>query len=259
MATPTLFDLTGKVAIVTGGNGGIGLGIARGLVECGATVVVAGRDEAKTETAVGELNGLRSGASTGCAVDVTDEGQVERMVAQAVDQHGGLHILVNNAGIGIRKRPEEYTVAEFERVIDTNLTAVFVCSRVAYEPMKRAGGGKIVNIGSMTSIFGHPFSMPYAASKGGVVQMTKSCAIVWADDNIQVNAILPGWIETNLTEGARRHMPDLEARILARTPAGRWGVPYDLAGTACFLASPASDFVTGVSIPVDGGYAVQMP
>ena len=259
MAGPALFDLAGKVAIVTGGNGGIGLGIARGLVECGAAVIVAGRDAAKTEAAVGELNELRAGAAAGCAVDVTDEEQVRRMVAQAIDAHGGLHILVNNAGIGIRKRPEEYTVAEFEQVVDTNLTAVFVCSRAAYEPMKQAGGGKIVNIGSMTSIFGHPFSMPYAASKGGVVQMTKSCAIAWAEDNIQVNAILPGWIETNLTAGARRHMPDLERRILARTPAGRWGVPYDLAGTACFLASPASDFVTGVAIPVDGGYAVQMP
>jgi 2-dehydro-3-deoxy-D-gluconate 5-dehydrogenase len=136
---------------------------------------------------------------------------------------------------------------------------VFLCSRAAYEPMKRGGGGKIVNIGSMTSIFGHPFSSPYAASKGGVVQYTKSCAIAWAEDNIQVNAILPGWIETNLTEGARRHMPDLNQRVLARTPAGRWGRPYDLAGAACFLASPASDFVTGVGIPVDGGYAVQMP
>lgn len=259
MAGSALFDLTGKVAIVTGGNGGIGLGIARGLVECGATVVVAGRDATKTEAAVGELNGMRSGAAAGCSVDVTDEDQVRRMVAQAVDRHGGLHILVNNAGIGIRKRPEEYTVAEFEQVIDTNLTAVFVCSQAAYGPMKQGGGGKIVNIGSMTSLFGHPFSMPYAASKGGVVQMTKSCAIAWAEDNIQVNAILPGWIETDLTAGARRHMPDLEAKILARTPAGRWGVPYDLAGTACFLAGPASDFVTGVSIPVDGGYAVQMP
>ena len=259
MPGPALFDLTGKVAIVTGGNGGIGLGIARGLVECGAAVVVAGRDEAKTEQAVGDLNRIRDGAATGCAVDVTDAEAVRRMVGQAIDRHGGLHILVNNAGIGIRKRPEEYTVEEFGRVIDTNLTAVFVCSQAAYAPMKGGGGGKIVNIGSMASLFGHPFSMPYAASKGGVVQMTKSCAIAWAADNIQVNAILPGWIETNLTEGARRHMPDLEERILKRTPAERWGQPYDLAGTACFLAGPASDFVTGVSIPVDGGYSVQMP
>lgn len=259
MAGPALFDLTGKVAIVTGGNGGIGLGIARGLVECGATVVVAGRDAEKTEAAVGELNGIRADAATGCPVDVTDEEQVRRMVAQAVGAHGGLHILVNNAGIGIRKRPEEYSVAEFEQIIDTNLTAVFVCSQAAYAPLKQAGGGKIVNIGSMASLFGHPFSMPYAASKGGVVQMTKSCAIAWAQDNIQVNAILPGWIETNLTAGARRHMPDLETRVLNRTPAGRWGLPYDLAGAACFLAGPASDFVTGISIPVDGGYSVQMP
>lgn len=259
MATPALFDLSNKVAVVTGGNGGIGLGIARGLVECGATVIVAGRNAEKNVAAVAELNGIRGTSAVACSVDVTDEGQVRRMVAQAVDDHGGLHILVNNAGIGLRKRPEEYSVAEFEHIIATNLTAVFVCSQVAYAPMKQGGGGKIVNIGSMASLFGHPFSMPYAASKGGVVQMTKSCAIAWAEDNIQVNAILPGWIETNLTEGARRHMPDLQTRVLNRTPAGRWGKPYDLAGTACFLAGPASDFVTGVSIPVDGGYAVQMP
>src|SRR3712207_1134313 len=144
MAGPALFDLTGKVAIVTGGNGGIGLGIARGLVECGATVVVAGRNQEKIEAAVGELNAIRAGAAAGCSVDVTNVDEVRRMVAQAVDGHGGLHILVNNAGIGIRKRPEEYSVDEFERVIDTNLTAVFVCSQAAYEPMKRGGGGTIV-------------------------------------------------------------------------------------------------------------------
>ena len=254
-----LFDLTGEVAIVTGGNGGIGLGIARGLAETGASVAIAGRNREKTEAAVAELNGLRDGAAIGLDVDVTDERQARDMVARAVDRFGRLDILVNNAGIGIRKRPEEYSLDEFERVVDTNLTAVFVCCQAAYPEMKRAGGGKIVNIGSMASIFGHTFATPYAASKGGVVQMTKSMANAWATDNIQVNAILPGWIETDMTNAARNYMPDLYERVLARTPAGRWGQPADLAGTAVFLASPASDFVTGVSIPVDGGYAVQMP
>ena len=253
-----LFDLSGKAAIVTGGNGGIGLGIARGLVRAGANVAVAGRNREKNEAAVGELTGLRDGGAVALDVDVTDEGQVGGMVARTVEQFGRLDILVNNAGIGIRKRPEEYSLEEFERIVDTNLTAVFLGCRAAYPEMKRAGG-KIVNIGSMASLFGHTFATPYAASKGGVVQLTKSLAIAWAPDGIQVNCILPGWIETDMTNAARAYLPDLYDRVLARTPAGRWGRPDDLAGTAVFLASPASDYVTGVSIPIDGGYAVQMP
>ncbi len=254
-----LFDLTGRVAIVTGGNGGIGLGIAQGLVECGASVVVSGRDAAKSSAAVSELNAMREGAAIAIECDVTDESQVQRLVDRTVDRLGGLHIMVNNAGIGIRKRPEEFTLDEYEQVMSTNMTAVFLCCRAAFHPMKAAGGGKIINIGSMASIFGHPYGPIYATSKGGVVQFTKSLAIAWAEDNIQANAILPGWIETNLTAGARRYFPELEQRVLRRTPAARWGTPRDLAGTACFLASPASDFVTGTSIPVDGGYSIQMP
>ena len=254
-----LFDLSGKAAIVTGGNGGIGFGIARGLVRAGANVAVAGRNRDKTEAAVGELNRLRDGASVGLDVDVTDDAQVRDMVGRTVERFGRLDILVNNAGIGIRKRPEEYSLEEFERIVDTNLTAVFLACQAAYPELKRAGAGKIVNIGSMASLFGHTFASPYAASKGGVVQLTKSLANAWAPDGIQVNCILPGWIETDMTNAARSYMPDLYDRVLARTPAGRWGRPDDLAGTAVFLASPASDFVTGVSIPIDGGYAVQMP
>jgi 2-dehydro-3-deoxy-D-gluconate 5-dehydrogenase len=254
-----LFDLSGKVAIVTGGNGGIGLGIARGLAESGASVLVAGRNREKTDAAVKGLNEIRSEAAIGLDVDVTDEGQARDMVARARERFGRLDILVNNAGIGIRKRPEEYSLDEYRRVVETNMTAVFVCCQAAYPELKRAGRGKIVNIGSMASLFGHTFATPYAASKGGVVQMSKSLAIAWAPDNIQVNCILPGWIETDMTNAARSYLPDLYDRVLARTPAGRWGKPADLAGTAVFLASPASDYVTGVSIPVDGGYAVQMP
>ncbi len=253
------FDLSGKVAIVTGGNGGIGLGIAAGLVEAGAAVAVAARNAEKSEAAVCGLNQIRPGAAIGVTVDVADEAQVRRMVAETVDRLGRLDILVANAGIGIRRRPEEYTLEEFTRVMATNLTAVFLCCRAVHPEMRKAGGGKIITIGSMTSLFGHAFSMPYAATKGGVVQLTKSLAISWAPENIQANAILPGWIETELTQGARLHLPDLNDRVLARTPAGRWGVPDDLAGTAVFLASSASDFVTGVAIPVDGGYAVQLP
>jgi 2-deoxy-D-gluconate 3-dehydrogenase len=254
-----LFDLTGRVAIVTGGNGGIGLGMAHGLVDAGAAVVVSGRNAEKSAAAVAELNAKREGAATAIECDVDDPEQIKALVSQTVDRLGGLQILVNNAGIGIRKRPEEYTLDEFMQVINTNLTSVFLACQAAYWPMKQGGGGKIVNIGSMASLFGLPYAPAYAASKGGLVQLSRTLATAWAEDNIQVNSILPGWIETNLTAGARRFNPELEARVVYRTPAGRWGRPDDLAGLAVFLAAPASDFVTGTAIPVDGGYSIHMP
>ena len=254
-----LFDLTRRVAIVTGGNGGIGLGIAHGLVEAGARVVVSGRNAEKSAGAVAELNAKRDGAAIAIECDVDDPEQIRRLVSQTVDRLSGLQIMVNNAGIGIRKRPEEYTLDEFMQVINTNLTSVFLACQAAYWPMKEGGGGKIINIGSMASLFGLPYAPAYAASKGGVVQLSRTLATAWAEDNIQVNSILPGWIDTNLTAGARRFNPELEARVVYRTPAGRWGRPDDLAGTACFLAAPASDFVTGTAIPVDGGYSIHMP
>ncbi len=255
----TLFDLTDRVAIITGGNGGIGLGIAHGLVECGATVVVSGRDAAKSAAAVAGLNAKRAGAAIAIECDVTDGEQVTRLVSQTVERLGGLQILVNNAGIGIRKRPEEYTLDEYNQIMTTNMTAVFLCCQAAYFPMRDGGGGKIINIGSMASVLGHPYGPIYAASKGGVVQWSRSLAVAWAEQNIQVNSILPGWIDTELTLAARQYRPDLHDRVLLRTPAGRWGTPADLAGAACFLASPASDYVTGTAIPVDGGYSISMP
>jgi 2-dehydro-3-deoxy-D-gluconate 5-dehydrogenase len=254
-----LFDLTGRVAIITGGNGGIGLGIAHGLVEAGATVVVSGRNAEKSAAAIAELNAKRGGSSIAIECDVDEPDQIKRLVGETVDRLGGLQIMVNNAGIGIRKRPEEYTLDEYHRVMNTNLTALFLCCQAAYWPMKAAGGGKIINTGSMASILGHPYSPVYAAAKGGVVQLSRSLAIAWAEDNIQVNSILPGWIETTMTDGAKRYMPDLEERVLRRTPAGRWGRPRDLAGAAVFLAAPASDYVTGTAIPIDGGYSIHMP
>ena len=254
-----IFDLTGRVAIVTGGNGGIGLGIAHGLVDAGATVVVSGRNAEKSAAAAAELNAKRDGAAIAIECDVTVPEQITQLVSQTVDRLGGLQIMVNNAGIGIRKRPEEYTLDEFMQVVNTNLTSVFLACQAAYWPMKQGGGGKIINIGSMASLFGLPYAPAYAASKGGVVQLGRTLATAWADDNIQVNAILPGWIATDLTAGARRFNPELEARVVYRTPAGRWGEPDDLAGTAVFLAASASDYVTGTAIPVDGGYSIHMP
>src|SRR3990172_4489332 len=252
----SLFDLAGRVAIVTGGNGGIGLGMARGLAQAGAAVVVAARNKAKSEAAVKELQALGAKAAA-VAVDVRREASCREVVQKAVDRFGRLDILVNNAGTNILKQPQEYSVDEWHTVLDTNLTSAFMCCQAAYPAMVRAGGGKIINIGSMMSNFGASFTPPYAARKGGRVQLTKALATAWAKDNIQVNAVRPGWIDTDLTRQARQQVAGLHERVLARTPAGRWGTPHDHPGIAGFLATPAPHFLTGTAIPVDGGYSVQ--
>ena len=251
-----LFDLKGKAAIVTGGNGGIGLGIARGLARAGASIAVAARNAEKNTAAVKALEALGAKA-VAIEVDVRDEASCRAMVARAAERLGRVDILVNNAGTNVRKLPQEYTLAEWREVLDTNLTSAFVCSQAAYPEMVKARGGKVICTGSMMSIFGGPVMAPYGASKGGIVQLAKSLACAWAKDNIQVNAILPGFINTELTIGARKVIAGLHDRVIARTPAGRWGEPEDFAGIAVFLASAASDFVTGAAIPIDGGYATQ--
>lgn len=250
-----LFDLSGRVAVVTGGNGGIGLGMALGMARAGATIVVAGRDATKNADAVKQIHAAGANASA-IPVDVLQEDSCRALMAETMKAHGRLDILVNNAGMSIRKQPEQYTVAEWHTVMDSNLTSAFICSHAAFPEMKKGGIGKIINIGSMMSIFGAPFATAYAASKGGMVQMTKSMATAWAKDNIQVNAILPGWIDTALTRRAREQIQGLHDNVLRRTPAGRWGEPSDFAGIAVFLAAAASDFVTGAAITVDGGYSV---
>ncbi len=250
-----LFDLTGRTAVVTGGNGGIGFAIACGLAEAGASVAVVGRDDAKNRKAEARLREAGANAFA-IRADVTTEAGCAAFVEATLGRFGAVDILVNNAGTNVRKRPEDYSLNEWRMLIDVNLTSVHLACMAAYPALKRHGG-KIVNIGSMTSIFGASFSVPYGAAKGGVVQLTKALASAWAADSIQVNAILPGWIVTDLTIRGRAATPDLHEKVLARTPAGRWGEPADLAGAAVFLASKASDFVTGVALPVDGGYAAQ--
>ena len=251
-----LFDLSGRVAVVTGGNGGIGLGMALGMARAGAAIVVAGRDAAKSKAAVKEIESVGAKASA-IPVDVLKEDSCRALIADTVKAHGRLDILVNNAGMSIRKQPEQYTLADWHTVLDSNLTSAFLCSHAAYPEMKKGGAGKIINIGSMMSIFGTSFAPAYAASKGGIVQLTRAMASGWARDNIQVNAVLPGWIDTELTQNARKEVHGLHDRVLARTPADRWGVADDLSGIAVFLGGPASDFVTGTAIPVDGGYSIQ--
>jgi 2-deoxy-D-gluconate 3-dehydrogenase len=250
-----LFDLSGKVAIVTGGNGGIGLGMARGLAQAGADIVVAARDRQKMDAAVKELEGLGVKA-VAAETDVTDERQVTAMVRTAVDRFRRVDILINNSGTNIRKMPQDLGMPEWDHVLNTNLRSAMLCCKAIYPEMLKAGGGKIINIGSMTSIFGASYASAYGASKGGIVQLTRSLAVAWAKDNIQVNAVLPGWIDTHLTRQAREQVPGLHDRVLARTPMGRWGEPNDLSGAAVFLASRASDFITGVALPVDGGYSI---
>jgi 2-dehydro-3-deoxy-D-gluconate 5-dehydrogenase len=249
------FDLRGKVAIVTGGNGGIGLGIARGLADAGADIAVVGRNESKSSAAVADLE-ARGIKAISVTTDVTNQAAVTEMVARVAGEFGRIDILVNNAGINIRKPPQALELEEWQSVIDTNLTSAFLCSKAVYPAMKAAGGGKVINIGSMLSIFGASFAPAYAASKGGIVQFTRACACAWAADNVQVNAILPGWIDTELTQRAREQLDGLHDKVLARTPAARWGAIDDFAGIAVFLSSQASDFVTGTAIPVDGGFSI---
>ena len=250
-----MFDLTGKVALVTGGNGGIGLGMAQGLAKAGARVIIAARNAQKSAAAVESLKALGSD-SFALALDVTDEASVQKAFDEVAARCGRLDILVNNAGTTVRKPVDQLALAEWHQVMDTNLTSAFLCSRAAHPHLKAAGGGKIINIGSMMSIFGAPYAPAYAASKAGIVQLTKSTALSWAADQIQVNAILPGWFETELTDGARTQIPGLYERVKTRAAAGRWGQPSDIAGTAVFLASAASDYVTGTAIPVDGGFSI---
>ena len=250
-----MFDLTGKVALVTGGNGGIGLGMAKGLAQAGSSIVIAARNQDKSEAAAEELRGL--GASVLCLpVDVADQQSINDMTSAVLKEYGRIDCLIANAGINIRKPPQDYAADEWKSVIDTNLNGPFYCAQAVYPAMKAQGGGKIITIGSMASIFGLPFAAAYASTKGGIVQFTRVLATAWAEDNIQVNSILPGWIDTELTRDARSVVDGLHDRVEKRTPAGRWGSPDDFAGIAVFLAGPGSDFVTGTAIPVDGGYSV---
>ncbi|MED5588966.1 MAG: glucose 1-dehydrogenase [Chloroflexota bacterium] len=254
MASQKLFDLPGKVAVVTGGNGGIGLGIAMGLAGAGANIVIAARSVEKTAQALENIRALGVEAH-GITVDVTQEPAIQRIVTSTIDHMGRLDILVNNSGIAVRAQPQELTAAQWDSVVDVNLRAAFLASKAAYPQMVTAGGGKVINVGSMYSIFGSDWGAPYAASKGGLVQLTKSLAVAWAKDNIQVNAVLPGWIVTDLTRGIQDADPNRYDNISRRIPTGRWGEPSELAGAAVFLASTASDYVTGATLAIDGGYS----
>ena len=251
-----LFDLRGRVAIVTGGNGGLGLAMALGLAGAGADIAVAARNAEKTNLALSQIES-QGVKATGIVADVGQEADIQRMAGETLDVFGRVDILVNNAGMVIRREPQEIAAEDWDQVLDVNLRAAFLASKQVYPHMKSQGGGKIINIGSMFSIFGGGGSgAAYSSSKGGLVQLSKSLAVAWAKDNIQSNAILPGWFMTDLTTDIPVTQPERYDLISRRIPTQRWGKPEELQGTVVYLASPASDYVTGAVITVDGGYSV---
>ena len=246
-----LFDLTGNVALVTGAAKGIGFAIARGLGRAGAIVVLNGRDAARLEKAAATLSAEGLHAHT-AVFDVRDADAVREQVAAIERDVGPIHILVNNAGIQRRTPLEQCDAATWQEVLDTNLTSVFTVTKAVVGGMIARRAGKIINIGSLMCEVGRPSVGPYTASKGGVRQLTKAMAVDWGKYNIQVNGIGPGYIATEMN---RPLLDDakFDAWVCGRTPAGRWGEPAELAGAAVFFASPASGFVTGQILYVDGG------
>jgi 2-deoxy-D-gluconate 3-dehydrogenase len=249
--TTGLFSLDGRVALITGGNGGIGRAIALGLQEAGARVAVTGRNPEKNAAVAGEL-GAEAAVFT---LDVREEAAVAGTVAAVVERFGRIDILVNNAGVASGGAVAAMPQAVWDGVLATHLTGAFLCAKhVVRAMLAQEEGGKIINIGSMYSVYGPPASVNYASAKAGLLGLTRALAVELAPHNIQVNAILPGWFPTEMT-GRLPNSP-LGEQIRRKTPAGRWGDPQDLVGAAVFLASRASDFVTGVQLPVDGGYLV---
>ena len=248
---PALFDLTGRVALVTGSSRGLGRAMAEGLAAAGAHVVVNGTDASRVDTAVRELQQTGRHAE-GAVFDVTNEAAVLQAF-EGFDQRGmAVDILVNNAGIQLRKPMLELSTAEWHKVLDTNLTAAFVVGREAGRRMVARGRGKIINIGSLTSKLARATVAPYTVAKGGIKMLTQAMAAEWAVHGIQANAIGPGYMLTDMNQ-ALIDNPQFDAWVKGRTPARRWGRPDELVGVAVFLASAASDYVNGQIIYVDGG------
>lgn len=246
-----LFSLHGRVALITGGNGGLGRAMALAFREAGARVVVTGRNPDKNH-AMGQALGDSEAV---LPLDVYDEAAVRHTIDLVVERCGQLDILINNAGQARRGAVLEQSLEEWVSILRVNLTGAFLCAKYAAKAMiARGHGGKIMNIGSMYSLFGPPNVASYATSKTGVLGLTRALAVELCRHNIQVNAILPGWYLSEMT-GHLQNTP-LADYVRRKTPAGRWGNPQDLVGVAILLASATSDFITGAAIPVDGGYSV---
>ena len=249
--SPSLFDLSGRVALITGSSRGLGRAMAEGLAAAGARVIVNGTDQARVDAAVQEL-AAGGYAAVGAAFDVTDEAAVLRAF-EGFDARGlAIDILVNNAGIQLRKPMLELSTAEWNKVLDTNLTSAFVIGREAARRMVPRGRGKIINIGSLTSQLARATVAPYTVAKGGIKMLTQAMAAEWAVHGVQANAIGPGYMLTEMNR-ALIDNPVFDAWVKGRTPSKRWGKPEELIGAAVFLASAASDYVNGQILYIDGG------
>jgi gluconate 5-dehydrogenase len=248
----TLFDLTGRTALITGSSGGLGLAMARGLAQSGATIILHGRNQEKLEAARVALSEEGHTVQT-TSFDITDEAAIEQALEALQAEGVTIDILVNNAGMQLRRPLMEVELDQWETVIKTNLTSTFLLGRnVARQMIERGEGGKIINIGSLMSSVARPTVGAYTASKGGVRLLTQSMAAEWAEHGIQTNAIGPGYMITEMTQPLVDD-PTFNSWLINRTPAKRWGVPEDLVGTVVYLASPASNYVNGQIIYVDGG------
>jgi len=248
-----MFDLTGRVAIVTGGGRGIGRGISEGLAAFGARVVMTGRNEATLAGAATEIR-AKGGEAIGHAADISNEQDVIALRDAVLARYGRIDVLVNNAGINpIWKNLERTTLDEWQNIMDTNLTGPFLCCKYLGTPMVEQGKGSIINISSVAGNVGLKRSVPYCASKGGVELLTKALALDWAPKGVRVNTIAPGYFETDLTAGVRAN-DAIAAPLIAHTPLGRFAKLDDIAGAVVFLASDASAYVTGASLAVDGGW-----
>ena len=250
-----MFDLRGHVSVITGGNGGIGLGMARGLAKSGANIAIWARNKEKNAQAVAELKGLGVDARA-FLCDVSMEEQIVKSMADTLAYFGGVDSCFANAGIGTPKPLAETTMEDWNKVLDVNLTGVFMTFREAAKHMiARGSGGKLIATSSIGSIHGMPRNSSYSATKAGVTAIVRSLAVELGRYNIQVNAIIPGWITTDMTVRARA-FEKLNKTVIQRTPAHRWGEPKDFEGLAVYLASPESNFQTGTTIPIDGGYTI---
>lgn len=247
-----LFSLKGRVAVVTGAGRGLGRSMALALAAAGADIVTASRTATEIASLRDEIRGLGNRAEA-ITCDATSEADIDHLFDEAVGRMGRLDILVNNAGINIRKPALELSRDEYRQVLTTNLEGYFLCSRAAGRILVPQGSGKVINISSIMGRVALASQAAYASSKGAIEQLTKVLAIEWAANNVQVNAIAPTYFETELTKPL---FEDTERKefITARTPMGRWGKPHELAGAAIFLASGASDYVTGHTLVVDGGW-----
>jgi NAD(P)-dependent dehydrogenase (short-subunit alcohol dehydrogenase family) len=245
-----LFSLAGRVALVTGGNGGLGLAMALGLRDAGARVSVTGRDPDKNRSAADQL-----GDDAVHPLDVRDEAAVEELVAAVAERHGGLDVLVNNAGGVWGFGALDMDRADWDATVDTDLTGAYLCAKHAARGMLARGrGGTIINIASVYGAIGTPAVPHYAAAKAGLIGLTRSLGVELAPHGIRVNALLPGVYETEAAQG--NFSDERRAEVTRRTPAGRWGRPEELVGPVVFLASDASSYVTGVELPVDGGFLI---